>query len=84
MSDPMTLEEFRSSYDWEEVFKYAQPTIAVPGSTVSTADFTREDVVEILGIANGDNDGPDWVGVFRLSDGRVGAVIAGCDYTGWG
>jgi hypothetical protein len=80
----MTLDEFRSDYDWGEVFKYARPACPVPGSPASADPFTRGDVAEILGIANGDNDGPDWVGVFRLNDGRIAAVIAGCDYTGWG
>jgi hypothetical protein len=47
------------------------------------AEFTREDVVSIVGMADGEKDGPSWMGLFRLRDGRVAYVEAGCDYTGW-
>ncbi len=30
----------------------------------------RKDVVEILAAVNGYNDGDEWVGVFRMKDGR--------------
>ena len=82
------------NYDWGEVFKYAEPheceilhkhgPESVLGSDACVSGFSREDVVEILAIDDGDNDGPDWVGVFRLQDGRFACIRAGCDYTGWG
>lgn len=78
-----TIEQFMADYDWEEVFKYANPT-PVLGSSASADPFSRADVAEIIAAVNGDNDGPDWVGVFRLDDGRFAVVSAGCDYTGWG
>ncbi len=73
------------SYDWQEVFKaeYATPT-AVRGYAGSCETFTREDVAEVLAMDEGENDGAEWVGVFRLTDGRWVAIRAGCDYTGWG
>lgn len=67
----LTLDQMRASYDWQEAFKYAK-------------GFLRDDVVEILGLVNGYNDGDEWVAVFRLADGRYAALMAGCDYTGWG
>ena len=86
--------------DWEEVFKYAQPEHTchkcgneehrvygpepVICSIVDTSSFTREDVDMIIGMVDGENDGPDWVGVFLLKDGRYASIRAGCDYTGWG
>ena len=72
-------------YDWEEVFKYATPTRIVGApDTLSTASFDREDVKQIIGMANGENDYESWLGVFELNDGRFVSISAGCDYSGWG
>jgi hypothetical protein len=90
-----TLEQIRDDYDWREVFKYAgtpageygdpaQLPTAVPGYTGSTDAFGPDDVAEVIASDNGENDGPDWIAVFRLNDGRFAALQAGCDYTGWG
>jgi hypothetical protein len=56
--------------DWCEAFGYAP--------------FAITDVVEVIHVADGENDSDNWVGVFRLVDGTFGYVCAGCDYTGWG
>ena len=58
------------NYDWDEVIQRAQ--------------FGSEDIDRILAYSEGDNDGPDWLLVAKLKDGRYGAVSAGCDYSGWG
>jgi len=80
-------------YDWEEAFKYGNPSVcekghthgpaAVIGDDVSTASFSREDVVRIIAAEEGQNDGESWVGVFQLRDGRFASLRAWCDYTGW-
>jgi hypothetical protein len=84
-------------YDWGEVFGFAgEPDTcaaayhdgasvsAAEGDTqVSVNEFTRDDVVEILVMSDGENDGPSWLGVFRLRDGRFAFLSASCDYTGW-
>lgn len=79
-------------YNWEEAFGYAgedgtcgQPDIreALPGSNVSLAPFRREDVVKIIGLREGENDGEDWLCAGKLKDGRWFFLAAGCDYTGW-
>lgn len=82
-----------SSCDWEQAFAYASgvsvsgdsatPEVACPGLTTSTDPFTREDVAILLGVADGDNDGPDWICFGKLHDGRYFSLAAGCDYTGW-
>jgi hypothetical protein len=82
------------TYDWEEVFKYATPTIceaghahgpeAIVGDVVSAAPFTRDDVAEVLHLEEGEQDGDHWIAVFRLRDGRFVSIRAWCDYTGWG
>lgn len=86
----ITKQELMASDDWAEVFADKSSgntdktiTVAPPGSQVSDATVTRDDVVEIIAAVNGENDGADWVGVFRLKDGRFLVAEGGCDYTGW-
>lgn len=57
--------------DWEEAFSFAD-------------GYTREDVAELAGISEGENDGDHWVCYGRLHDGRWFYLNAWCDYTGWG
>jgi hypothetical protein len=85
------------TYDWEEAFGYAgkeEGTCAYwqgrdPVKTikfcniVSEEPFDREDVEEIVAMDEGENDGSNWIGVFKLKDGRYATIDAGCDYTGW-
>ena len=80
----LTLTEFQHSADWWYIFDHYMSPSPTLGSTVSTEPFDRSDVVEIVALVEGENDGPDWVGVFRLHDGRFASITAGCDYTGWG
>lgn len=81
-------------YDWDQAFGYADETAyhadtrghvskAAPHLNVSEAKFSVGDVVEVIGLREGEGDGPNWVCVGRLYDGRWFAVDAGCDYTGW-
>jgi len=56
-------------YDWFEAFGYAP--------------FAITDVAEVLHAVDGERDEDNWTGIFRLKDGRVGYLTAGCDYTGW-
>jgi len=71
------------SYDWEEAFKYSDNLAPVLDDDADQAPFSREDVAEIIAIEDGENDGPPWIGLFRLHDGRYAFLSAGCDYTGW-
>ena len=32
---------------------------------------------------DGENDGDEWIAVFRLKDGKFAYLEAGCDFTGW-
>ena len=77
------IKEF-NKYDWREVFKYADPARANPGSGTNTTPFALKDVRRVIASQDGDNDGPDWVMCGELWDGRFFAIRAGCDYTGWG
>ena len=56
-----------------------------PGNYSGSCDplgFTRADIAELYLVAQGDNDGPDWVAVGRLNDDRYFLASGGCD-TGW-
>ena len=83
----MTLEELKSSYDWVEAFGEGSG-----GNTDKTTEAVGAcdpsppmlaDVVEILAFRDGENDEKNWIGVFRVADGRFVYVDAGCDFTGW-
>lgn len=76
-------------YDWGEAFAYA----GEPGgcgepeltgfNAVAITPFARWDVAHVEAASEGENDGPSWLCVGRLYDGRWFALKAGCDYTGW-
>lgn len=81
----LTIEQFLDSYDWRYIFdEYGPPDPPVHGYEVSLAPVERTDVEKIHYLIEGENDGPDWVGVFSLKDGRFLVDRGGCDYTGWG
>lgn len=85
------------TYDWEQVFGYAgekgaeeydicnydEPKSVPFTKRISESTFTREDVVEIYGMYEGERDADDWLIVGRLKDDRIFMIEAGCDYTGW-
>jgi hypothetical protein len=86
----MTLDELKDSWNWAEAFGEgsggncdATVEAAVPGDDISLDLVRRADVVRIVASIDGENEGPDWAGIFELADGRFAAVEAGCDYTGW-
>lgn len=87
MNIEANLEEILSSYDWEEVFgegsggNCTQDVESLDGT--HCAPVLRADIAEVLASVNGENDGPDWVCIVRMEDGRFVCAQGGCDYTGW-
>lgn len=80
-----SLEEMKNSNVWNgEIFPPTNEHNYTSGSGPHTDGVRFDDVEEVLGSVEGENDGPDWVGVFKLKDGRFMVVRAGCDYTGFG
>lgn len=79
------------TYDWAEVFGEGSggnctsiiPEIQPPGSDISNATFSREDVDFLIGQIEGENDGPSWICYGLLKDGRYFVARGWCDYTGW-
>ncbi len=83
-------------YDWEQVFQYCGSAESedrwqhgeanvspVIDSGTSAKPFQRQDVKRVIALSEGENDGPNWLCVVELDDGRFAFVSAGCDYTGW-
>ena len=80
-----TINELREDYDWREAFKYAADAgERTEGYAGDCAGFGFDDVAEVIASDDGENDGAEWIAVFRLHDGRFAYLAAGCDYTGWG
>jgi hypothetical protein len=91
----MDLQAFLGDYDWCSAFGEAMGVEPEACSTTrrnarrvlgfegSNEPFTRSDVAEIVAISDGTNDELNWIGIFKLNDGRFGFVRAGCDFTGW-
>lgn len=87
------MKEELDDYNWKEVFSAAgvetgsngiDLTRAIPTDTVTSLEpFGCDDVAEILHKEEGDNDGPDWIIVVKLKDGRFAYLEGGCDCTGW-
>lgn len=90
-----SMPEALSGDDWGEVFGYCgdpcgnsqgrppSVTLAYPHAKCDTGAFGRGDVMVISHMAESYNDGPDWICVGELWDGRYFIARAGCDYTGW-
>ena len=75
---------------WKYAFEYVeqdgarevQPNGITSGPNKNLA-FSRENVVHVVAMEEGDNEGPTWIGVFKLDNGRYAFIEGGCDYTGW-
>ena len=77
-----SVSDLVDDYDWKEAFANAKGSIqSIDSAPITT--FSISDVVKIISIENGENDGDPWIGVFELADSRFVFVAAGCDYTGW-
>lgn len=83
----MSVEDLKESYDWAEVFGEGYggnttPDVASLDGT-PTDSVLRKDVEEVMASDDGESDGDEWLGVFRMKDGRFLAASGSCDYTGW-
>jgi len=83
--------EFFSNGDWDYVFAYANGEQSKPDfldnkgkkSTINCiVDYS--DLLIPIATADGENDGPGWIGIFQLKNGKYFGIEASCDYTGWG
>jgi hypothetical protein len=80
----ISLEELVNDYDWRQVFCESGTPDTIPDNIeIDTSRIYIYDVIEIIAAVNGQNDGEDWVGVFKLKDGRYIKASGWCDYTGW-
>lgn len=72
------------SSDWIEVFKYASNPNDVRNHCSTTLNYTFDDIEEVIAYVDGEGDGDNWVGLFKMKDEKFLSIRAGCDYTGWG
>lgn len=80
----MTVDDFIGDYNWEYALSFGNERIStVLDEDVPITAFTCSDVSEVLATDEGENDGPSWVAIIRLTDGRFVFIESGCDYTGW-
>src|SRR5690349_2831986 len=79
----LTLDEFKDDYDRKQAFEVSDKCSATLGSTVSVEKPTIASVTRVIADSPGENDGPAWLFVVELADGRFAFVDASCDYTGW-
>ncbi len=77
----ISVDEVKQDYDWKEAFEF--------GGNIRTATncdphpFNYNDLSLVLHADEGMNDGPSWIMVGQLKDGRFFFLEAWCDYTGW-
>lgn len=85
-------DNWKEDYDWKEAFASEGADTsngkmfrkAVPNSEVSLEPFTIDNVVEVIKMVEGENDGESWLMLGKLNDNRWFLLDAWCDYTGWG
>lgn len=75
------IEDFRKNWDWIHAFYEA--TNNQYGPDYDDYDNYLSFVKRVVTCDEGENDGPSWIGVFELEDGRFCIVDSWCDYTGW-
>jgi hypothetical protein len=79
------------SYDWEHIIEeYCFEPHVTPADWAefkqgqAAASFTINDIEHTIAYEDGDNDGPEWIAIFKLKNKKYAFVEASCDYTGWG
>lgn len=85
-TDQKEIAGYLDTYDWKCAFGEECISVsasAVAGASCNEEPFRRSDVVEIIGVTEGENDGDAWRIAGRLADGRWFYLNAWCDYTGW-
>ena len=53
-------------------------------NVLAYCNYELNEVSDVLHYREGQNEGDNWLCVFKASDGKFVYVTAGCDYTGWG
>lgn len=79
----MTPEEMRADWDWKHAWHEAEHGGYGPDYDAKGSGSSLDRVVEIVAAVEGENDGPDWLCIAKLDDGKYATMRAGCDYTGW-
>jgi len=70
-------------YDWEQAFDVSGVTRLPGHEHISKDRVSLSDVDHAVFAVEGENDGPSWIAVGKLNDGRWFSIDASCCYTGW-
>ncbi len=83
--NPATPDEMRAEWDWRHAWYQAEHGDYGPSYDTDETDCksSLNNVTDVIAAVSGENDGPDWLCVVKLDDGRFATMRAGCDYTGW-
>jgi hypothetical protein len=82
----MTLEDFKSDFDWQHAFYEAFHGADGPSYDAPPGERGPiENVVRVIHSIAGENDEAAWLAVVEWSgeQGAFAVMEAGCDYTGW-
>lgn len=80
----MSLKKMRQDGNWKQAMEVASSAVgAVLGYTGSVEFNGWGEIDTVIASDDGCNDGPNWIALFQLHDGRYLFLSAGCDYTGW-
>jgi len=82
MAQQCSVEEIKDSYNWQQAFEVSRSMPCANYNGNSTG-ISVNDIVQVIASDEGAHDVENWLGVFRLLDGRCIFVTAWCDYTGW-
>jgi hypothetical protein len=74
------ISDIQKDYGWRCAFNEADGGYRYSDGTDSPI---INNITEVIAAVEGDNDGPDWLMLGKLNDGRYFKLVAGCDYTGW-
>ena len=85
-------ESFEGCYDWDAAIQEAMgpgywgpddSTHYVHEEMKASQKSLWNGVASVLASSEGENDGPSWMTIFFMHDGRFAFMEASCDYTGW-
>jgi len=87
----MDVQELQTNSDWAEIFgegsscwmTWTDEDEVISGDEADVSRIRRCDVANVVAAKNGAPGASEWMGVFRLRDGRFAIVIAICGVGGW-
>jgi hypothetical protein len=85
ITDVKEIQEFFQQYGFGDTFDMCCGSLSKidESEDVSTKSLNISDIEIVLAYDEGENDGENWIFIFKAYDGRYAFMSAGCDYTGF-